>query len=330
VCKPGTDTIAAKINSQGKPISVAVSLSSLLLFLILAARAVTSPAQGLKQEIDQYFDQVRQGNYPFTPGTLSSASHEEETLNILQSFLIDSSNAVRDKAYELVYAVASGSENNLLRNEGVVMLLRACNDHDPGIRATALDLLTEFHRIDYNLPARDSLRKLIRSKVSPLDRLLKLAGFLHLTDLLPDIQPLAQRGNPFRLRWSALQSLARMGQPAAIRVMMERVERLPVNDDLVYKIFPDLIFTRQREPIAYVVEALQSDHKNCLSADVERELPIPCGYRIMEQLAPVIENFPLKLGESGDIKTNDYPAALDTVRQWFRIHQSYTILNDSY
>lgn len=330
VCKPGINISSAKLYSQEKIIGFTLPLVSYLHLLILIASSFMSGAQDLRQGTHEYFNQVRKGHYPPTPHAFPATAHEQEALDILLPFLKDSATTVREKAYELVYTVSSNSDNSFLRNDGVVILLGASSDPDAGLRATALQLLSRFHNIDFNLSARDSLRKMIRSKISPLHRLIKLGGFLGLTDLVPDIQRMSQPGNPSQLRWSALQSLARMGQPGAIKDMMERVKRLPINDDLVYKVFPDLIFTRQREPIAYVVEALQSDQKNCLSADVEREVAIPCGYRIMEQLAPVIEDFPLKLDESGDLITRDYPAALDIVRQWFRIHETYTILNDRY
>ena len=103
-----------------------------------------------------------------------------------------------------------------------------------------------------------------------------------------------------------------------------------MNDNLVYNIFPDLVFTRRPEAIAFLIEEIGSNEKNCLSADVEREVSIPCGYRIMEQLAPVIEGFPFDLDESGDLKASNYPAALATVRQWFSDHKTYVILNSRY
>jgi hypothetical protein len=111
---------------------------------------------------------------------------------------------------------------------------------------------------------------------------------------------------------------------------MKRVSKLPMNDNLVYNIFPDLVFTHRPEAIAFLVEELGSNERNCLSADIEREVRIPCGYRIMEQLAPVIGGFPFDLDESGDLKTSNYPAALATVRQWFSDHNTYVILNRRY
>jgi hypothetical protein len=79
-----------------------------------------------------------------------------------------------------------------------------------------------------------------------------------------------------------------------------------------------------------MVEVMQRDDKNCMTADAEREEPMPCGYRIMEQLAPVIVGYPVQLDESGDIKAKDYTAALQKVRDWFTKYTDYTILRDRF
>jgi hypothetical protein len=38
----------------------------------------------------------------------------------------------------------------------------------------------------------------------------------------------------------------------------------------------------------------------------------------------------LKQNASGDIETNDYPMALQKVREWFKINKEYKILRDTY
>ncbi len=103
-----------------------------------------------------------------------------------------------------------------------------------------------------------------------------------------------------------------------------------MTDAVVYEIFPDLVYTRSQEAITYLVEALNSDAKNCESANAESEEKIPCAYRVMEMLAPVIENYPLKLSESDDIETTDYPGALQKVRDWFKVNKGFKILKDRY
>ena len=299
----------------------------LVLSLIIASHILC--AQHAESQAYEYFRLIRNGQYP-AQRELPGAEDGARTLGILDPFLSDSSVAVRHRALEFVYRFSSLAGADSLRAGGVARLMRACRDRDHGIRATALDLLTRFERNDFTNSARDTLRQLIRSEVAPLDRLIKLAGYLKLTDLMGEIHPWSQPPHPPLLRWCALQSLARMGQSDAMADIMRRVKRLPVNDDLVYRVFPDLVYTRQPEAINYIIAALRSDETNCLSADTEIERAIPCGYRIMELLAPVIKDFPLESDPGGDLKTRDYATALATVRLWFATNPAYTILHDKY
>jgi len=195
----------------------------------------------------------------------------------------------------------------------------------------ALDYLTNYFQADFTLVAKDSVRNLFKKRTPHFDQLLKLVGFLSLTDLTEEVRLFTKPGAGSQsIRWSALVSLTRMGDFDAANEMMRRVKKLPVNDDIIYKLFPDLAYSRNPEAINYMIEGMRSDEKNCLSADAEKEEPIPCGYRIMEQLAPVIENYPLTLDASGDIKTKDYVAALKTVREWFVKHPDFKIRQDNF
>lgn len=298
-------------------------------FLLTMVTCV-SEAQDIKEIVSNYFKEVRSGNYPSIPIQLSLSENVNATLNLLQPYLKDSISAVRAKAYEIAHQAASRSSVASVRNKGVDVLIRACRDKDFGNIGLALDYLAEFTKEDFTVSAKDSMRNLVRTQTAHFDQLIKLAGFLNLTDLKEEIRPYSQPGNSTQIRWATIISLARMGESSSIKDMMKRVTKLPVNDDIVYEVFPDLIYTRQREAIEYLVEVLKSDEKNCMSADAERETPMVCGYRIMEQLAPIIEGYPLQLDESGDIKTNDYAGALGTVRQWFQTHKTYKILSDRF
>ncbi len=297
---------------------------------VLTLVTCISEAQDIKEIVSNYFKEVRSGNYPSVPIQISLPENAYTILNLLPSYLKDSIGDVRAKAYEIANLTTSRSSVASVRNQGVDALIRACRDKDSGNIGLALDYLTEFSKEDFTVSAKDSMRNLVRAQTAHFDQLIKLAGFLNLTDLKEEIRPYSQPGNSTQMRWAAIISLARMGESSSIKDMMKRVTKLPVNDDIVYEVFPDLIYTRQREAIEYLVEVLNSDAKNCMSADAERETAMVCGYRIMEQLAPIIEGYPLQLDGSGDIKTNDYGGALEIVRQWFQTHKAYKILNNRF
>ena len=130
-------------------------------------------------------------------------------------------------------------------------------------------------------------------------------------------------------KWSAYLALCRLGDAEALQYVLSRVRSLETNDEVVYEIFPDLIYTRQPLAIQLLVEALQSNEPDCQSADAENPQPQTCAYRIMELLAPVIKNIPLKIDPSGDLSVTDYRAALQSTREWFLNHPEYKIVDDS-
>lgn len=285
-----------------------------------------SPGELLKV----YFDEIRAGKTTAIPAKILQPENARIVLGELTSYQHDTVRAVRAKVYMICHRVGNGTKQSILRQTAVTRLIQGCKDEDTGNAGLALDYLATFQKEDFTASAKDGIRNLVRNKPAHFDQVLKLAGFLELTDLKENINPYTQAGNAQSIRWAALVTLSRMNDSEAISEVMRRVRKLPVNDDIVYKIFPDLVYTRHAEAIRYMVEVMQRDDKNCMTADAEREEPIPCGYRIMEQLAPVIKGYPVELDESGDIKAKDYTAALQKVRDWFIKHKDYTIVRDRF
>jgi hypothetical protein len=306
------------------------SIYRMLLLLAVVCGPLILQAQQTEELLKLYFAEVRLEKYPPIPKQLSIADNAKGVLEGLTLYLSDSVAAVRSKAYTIASLAGNNARQSSVRELAVKKLTEGLSDKDAGNAGLALDYLKIFRKEDFTAYSKDAIRVLFGQKPSHFDELLRLVGFLELTGLKESIRPYTQLGNPQSTRWAAIVSLARMSDASAVEEMMRRVRKLPVNDDIIYKIFPDLAYTRHPEAIAYMVEAMQSDDRNCLTADAEKEESIPCGYRIMEQLAPVVDGYPLQLDESGDIKTKDYVAALKTVREWFVKHPDYKILRDRY
>ena len=287
-------------------------------------------AQEWQANIDTYFTNIRTGASPKLPKEANDAELADDILNSMKPYFRDSTESVKIKSYELCYYVATRSTFPAIRTKGVELLLAACTTGDAKTTGIILDMLSTLDKKDFSQMAKAEVIQFLQDKTPHLSGWIKLAGFLNLRELIPRIRPYSQPGNPQSSRWAALLSLARMDEQWATAEILVRVKRLPLNDDLVYRIFPDLVFTRQRAAIDHMIEVLHQDNKSCLTADAEREEPIPCGYRVMEQLAPVIDGFPLQTGEGGDIVTTDYQAALALVRNWFHQHKNYQLLVNRY
>lgn len=301
-----------------------------LVLLSFVGLPQTGFAQTVKELMHAYFDGVKTGVYPAIPKPLSLTENSKIVIESLPVYLSDSVSGVRSKAYTIASLAGNSARQEYLRQKAVDQLILGAKDVDGGNAGSALDYLSSFQKEDFGTMAKDTLRRLFRRKSIHFEKIIKLCGFLELQDLKDEIRVYTQVGNSQSMRWASLVSLARMGDAAAISEVMRRVRKLPVNDDVVYSIFPDLVYTRNREAIGFMVEVLQKDDANCMTADAERQTAIPCGYRVMEHLATVIKGYPLELDASGDVKTKDYVAALKTVREWFVKHPNYEILKDRY
>ena len=302
-------------------------VQTFVITLLLLHTTCGLSAQSWKDEIEiglrqgsRNIDDVYKG---FTP------EGSREIMRFIVPFAFDSIYSVRTRAVELAHDFATASDDTITRQMCVQMLLNMV-DRDPEVTGTALSLLTNYCPRDFTLQARDTIRLLVLRHTASLNPLLKISGFLKLNNLEAPIRKYTLRGNAFATRWAALLSLARMGYQDAISDVLIRIDKIPLNDQTVYSIMPDLIYTRQPDIIRFILRLIQSDENGCFTADAEREVPIPCAYRIIEQLAPVIDEFPVEVDHTGDLTTNDYPAALAVVRDWFKDNSTFKIRNHQY
>lgn len=252
-------------------------------------------------------------------------------LNYLPKYFTDSVANIRLRATSLAKTIGTTSKISTIRSKAVQQIISASKDKDSGNAGAALISLTEFKKTDFSKIDQDTLYAIFKRKTAHVNTLIRLMGYLEILSSKNDLYNLSQDASLARKdRWAAMLALARMGDQQAFDDVLNRIKRMPVGDAVVYEVFPDLIYTRRPEAISYLVEALNNDAKNCESANSDNPERIPCAYRIMEMLAPVIENYPLKQNASGDIDTNDYPAALQKVRDWFKTNKEYKILRDTY
>lgn len=176
----------------------------------------------------------------------------------------------------------------------------------------------------------DSVKALLRPSTPHLNTILLEIGKTNKTELIAPITNFLQLNSKLnaQIKWSAYLALARLGDPRALDYVVQRVQKIDVNDDVVYELFPGLVYTRQKLAINYLIQVIQRDDKNCQSADPENSGSINCAYRVLEFLAPVIKDFPIKADASGDLNVRDYESALKLARTWFSKHPDYNIILD--
>jgi hypothetical protein len=304
-----------------------MKISSLTILYII--KVIVALAQPQSKQIDSYFTLIREGRSGNVPvSTLRNPKNENDVFSSVIPYLNDSLNVIRYSAYSLIASLGQQSTSSTFRQRSVAILISGWRDKDSGINGLVGSALQQFIQSDFTNPVKDSLRAFIQVIPPYYGKLVKLCGTLGMADQITIIQSQIQ-SNSIKSKndkWAAYLALCRMGNAQAISYVMTDVRKLGVNDDVVYEVFPDLIYARQRETISYIIESLNSDAKNCESPNPEINEAIPCAYRVMEYLAPVIKDFPVKADASGDLEVQDYKTALTQVRSWFNTHPNYEII----
>jgi hypothetical protein len=212
----------------------------------------------------------------------------------------------------------------------VERLVRSLDDPNGGVAGQLLGYLQAFSPADFNVAAQTViLAKLRNTKIPHYGDLARLAGYLGIGGevlyghyLTPDL--------PVKEKWNLALALARMGKAEELEYCMRKIKNLPVNNNLGNYALPDLIYTRQKQAMDYCLGLLYSDEKLCFSPNPDLSDSFPCGYRIMELLAPVIVGFPVKTDITGQLETDDYVNALQMVRKWLVNNVDYAIKKDTY
>jgi hypothetical protein len=297
------------------------SLSLIIFFAVLLSQA--THGQNVAQDIRNHMDQVRKGNNPFIPESILNTKDALATIKLAEQYYGDSIRQVRDVAYNINYRIGLKQTDPNVRQIAVENLIKGLNDSDAGNIGMLLGYITAFAYGDFNEKARVEIKSALHKEMPYYNKLLLLAGFLQMTDEIPYIreQIFTNEKIARRDKMAGYFALARLGDEATIETLVSRASRLPLNSDAIYDVYPDLIYTRRPEIYKIMIDGLFNDTPSCESADPHSSNKILCGYRIMEYLAPVIKDFPVKTNESGDIDTQDYNQALLTVRKWFEDKQ---------
>jgi hypothetical protein len=246
-------------------------------------------------------------------------------------YLSDSTYGIRLEAYKITYTIALKSANSELKNKSLEQFTKAISDQSSSISGYCARQLSVFNRENFTEQAKTNIIGGINSQITRKAELIKMAGYLNLKDAENRIREEAAYAKRTEVRWAAYLALARMGDSDYTNRVVQAVRRQGINDNVVYELVPDLIYTRQKPCIDLAIEILFDEKKNCRSSNPDNPVKMQCGYRVMEYLAPIIADFPFGVRISGDIQTDDYEKALITVREWFlKIGNDYTILDITY
>jgi len=296
-------------------------MNKTLLTFIFALNAIIISAQNISSLVSQQVSIIHSGkSAEYRALEQSISKNPDAVFKALASYRTDTLFKVREWTYEQYHRILMEHEKpQEMRREIVLQLIEGIADNQLSVRNSCVDYLTECKRQDFTTQAIEHFATVFNSEAWFSKDLVLLAGFIGNSSCRTTLEKLANSPAPAqrRLQWHANLALARMGDNNAINWCLSQINRIGINDDVVYDLLPGLIYTRQQRMFEFLITALNSDEKLCTSSNPDSEVSILCGYRIMEYFAPIIKGYPLKQLPSGDIDTKDYNKALLTVRDWF-------------
>jgi hypothetical protein len=257
----------------------------------------------------------------------------EDLLKELPKYEEDTITNVRRLIIDLYYQTAKKNDILDIRQEAVLNLVKACKDKEPDFRKSTGNKLKYFKKEDFSLEAKTILINYLSDDKEIFKNTVRLIGFLDLEEQISKLNELLNDTSLTEesIQWEVRVTLARLGDEEQISYCTELARSKGVNDRIIHYLLTDLVFTRQTQAFDYLLDILYSDATNCRPPNPDLYDPIVCGYRIMELLAPAVEDFPFETYPgTTQLKADDYDKALDDVRIWFREHPDYVIKRDTF
>ena len=262
---------------------------------------------------------------------------KNDTLEVIVSITNSINDSSTFESYQTlnsaILQLSKRTSNSVFQNNTINFYLKNLSNRNSSIANQAINRLKKFSKSDFDSTSIKIIEQYINVNYTAYKDLILLAGYVgnHRTsEKIKDVFPNGRNFSKPEL-WATYIALARLGDESSIQYCKARVESLPLNDQVVDILYKDLVYTRKKTAYDLMVKSIYSDEKLCTSSNPNSDAKIICGYRVLELVAPYIEKFPIKVLESGDLATDNYPKALEIAREWFQNNKdSYIIVNENY
>lgn len=254
------------------------------------------------------------------PPVTASAAELQNAINELQSIRKDTLNPDFPTAIAVMKYLLNQEENRKERVACLNVLLDFSTGNPILFGSQTIPVLKTVPSELYDSTSLIKLTAYLNNPNNPaIPEALKVAGSVGGDRIFSYLQANAPTFTATKqTKWPYALAMAHMSDTTWLSYCLAKVKKLEVNAQTIYTIYPDLAYTRQKVAVDFLVSILMNNSYTCDSPNAESTSKIDCGYRIMEILAPVVTDFPYKVGASGDLIVTDYKKALVEVREWFR------------
>jgi len=287
--------------------------------LVAIMLALHTQAVDVKGMVAKHMDAIRLKKQSTMNFKLITADNEMVFLDEVSAYLKDQSAPVRYEVYALAQAAGKRSSSNKTKIKSTDIVSIGLLDTIGQNTKFCSRSLTSFPKSVFSKLSAQNVQNAFGNKYADMATLVKLVAFLEVKDAKVELlkQKALFAGN-VKMLWNYNQALARLGDKTSAQELLASFKAQRVNDDVLEILGPGMIFSHDKSCVKALIDILNDDAANCVSPNPDSDARIACGYRVMEMLAPYINDFPLKLHVSGDIDTKDYPSALKTAREWFK------------
>lgn len=301
----------------------------LLLLLIFPIKIFAQTNNNLGLIVNNFLN--RNNNYDEVVEFVNQHSISQDIIEI-QNYLTHEDDKLRAFLYGVLFKMISNESDLKSRQDGVYLLVkRGLFDSDVGNIYRVLNYLSELPEEYFDGKTKNLLSTLVLESPPHYSKLLRLIGQVNVIQLQTYLEVSLQNDKELTASdiWNINLVLARWGDEDRAEYCVGSVKSLGLNDEIVFRLVPDLIYTRQRVVFNYLFDEILKSELNCTSTDPDHEIDINCAYRLLEFVAPHISDFPLRITASGELDFEDYEEALLNARVWIESNKdTYRIISD--
>lgn len=295
----------------------------LITFVLAILVSERVSGQASVHDLDRYLKTITQNPSAPIPRTVfMDAKNEAILVRNLIKHRNDTGDDFQFHILDLMKLIGAKSKDQDVRNSVVSHLVKTISDKNLRISGVASDAVCQFFKPDFSAEDKDSIVSYLRVGMPNLDALFRLAGYLEIPAAKSKISAMLVRPISPILKWNARLALARLGDDAATNFVLEKITTSTIDDSFV-PLIPGLVYTRNAKVFFELEKIIQSDVYNCRSSHPDSKSTVLCAYRVLECVAGAIEEFPIKVDESGDMLVDNYQSALETARRWFKHNPEY-------
>ena len=298
------------------------------LIVLLFTGLFAFPQGDLTKQIQTLMSQLRT-QQPVTTdrGKIIASANYKETSEVLTKYVSDTVLNVRYEALNLLSQLSIRSKDKTLIKKSIRNTIKNCVINNT-INNQIVNLLKRNAKQDFENDELIIIKTTLESQENNIGNLAKIYAFAGAASVLMDLNALLTKPNLTKGDKKDLKlALVRCGDERYATKMNETLKQQVVNDELIYSALPDILYTKNKAMFSFLLDGILSDSKKCSSANNDDNTPMICAYRLIEQLAPEITNFPATVNEKGEINSKDLPKALTEVREWIKKNKDSFVIN---